>query len=146
MVISDNGLLLICGFEGFSTTPYLDSVGVPTIGYGTTMYKSGTKVTMQDAPITQEQAKTELAYHIEHRCYHALIGLKLSQNQFDALCSLIYNIGAGAFEGSTVRRLANINPNDPAIDAAIKMWNKAGGKELVGLTLRRAKEADYYFS
>jgi lysozyme len=145
MKISNKGIELICLFEGLKLKPYLDSVNIPTIGYGTTVYPNGVKVTMQDAAITEIQAKQFLQHHVSLKCYPSLEGLELNQNQFDALCSLIYNIGAGGFKSSTVKRLILSNPNDPAITAAFAMWNKAGGKVLEGLTRRRRKEAEYYF-
>jgi len=144
MTISEKGIDLICQFEGYSSKPYLDSVNVPTIGFGTTMYNSGTKVTMNDYPVTLEQAKNYLVHHIENRCYHALVGLKLSQNQFDALCSFVYNCGAGAFENSTLKKRIVTGEGD--IRAGFAMWNKAGGQVLAGLTKRRTAEADLYLS
>ena len=56
MKISKEGLELIKGFEKFVAKPYIDAVGVVTIGYGNTYYPDGRKVTMQDAPITETQA------------------------------------------------------------------------------------------
>jgi len=55
-------------------------------------------------------------------------------------------IGYGTTLYSTVKKLATINPADPAISDAIKMWNKSGGKVLNGLVTRRAMEAELYFS
>ena len=144
MTISKNGIDFICQFEGWSEKTYLDSVNVATIGYGTTLYKSGTKVTMQDPPITKEQAKAELQHHVEHRCYHALVGLNLNQNQFDALCSFVYNVGAGAFESSTLKKRIVTGEGD--IATAFAMWNKGGGKVLNGLTTRRKAESDLYLT
>jgi len=148
MRLSDNGINLICQFEAFSPSPYPDpgTGGAPfTIGYGTTLYKSGLKVTMQDPPISKETAVAELMYHIENRCYHAIIGLCVVQCQFDALCSFIYNIGAGAFNSSTLRKLAVIDPNNPEIAGEFARWNKSGGKVLNGLVTRRKAESDMYF-
>ena len=56
MTLDNKGYLLIAQFEGLRLKPYLCSAGVPTIGYGSTFYPSGRKVTMQDKPITQETA------------------------------------------------------------------------------------------
>lgn len=145
MTISQKGIDLITSFEAFEPNPYICPAGKCTIGYGTTLYKSGKKVTMQDPPITKEQAIAELLYHIENRCYHAIIGLSVNQNQFDALCSFIYNIGTGNFNSSTLRKLAVINPNDKAIAAEFAKWNKSGGKVLNGLVTRRKAESDMYF-
>ncbi|MDR3025476.1 MAG: hypothetical protein LBV25_15800 [Chryseobacterium sp.] len=55
MKTSQKGISLIVSFEGFSAKPYLDSAGIPTIGYGNTYYPGGKKVTMKDPAITKEQ-------------------------------------------------------------------------------------------
>ena len=145
MTISQKGIDLITSFEAFEPNPYICPAGKCTIGYGTTLYKSGLKVTMQDPPISKEQAIAELMYHIENRCYHAIIGLSVVQCQFDALCSFIYNIGTGNFNSSTLRKLAVIDPNNPDIAGEFAKWNKSGGKVLNGLVLRRKAESDMYF-
>mgnify|MGYP006385029593 FL=1 len=145
MIISQKGIDLITSFEAFEPNPYICPAGKCTIGYGTTLYKSGLKVTMQDPPISKEQAIAELMYHIENRCYHAIIGLSVVQCQFDALCSFIYNIGTGNFNSSTLRKLAVIDPNNPDIAGEFAKWNKSGGKVLNGLVLRRKAESDMYF-
>lgn len=145
MTISQKGIDLIISFEAFEAAPYICPAGKCTIGYGTTLYKSGLKVTMQDPPISKEQAIAELMYHIENRCYHAIIGLSVVQCQFDALCSFIYNIGTGNFNSSTLRKLAVIDPNNPDIAGEFAKWNKSGGKVLNGLVLRRKAESDMYF-
>lgn len=146
MKITQQGIDLICKYEAFEANPYICPAGKVTIGYGTTLYKSGKKVTMQDPPITKEQAIAELLYHIENRCYHAIIGLSVNQNQFDALCSFIYNVGAGNFNSSTLRKKAVINPNDKIIADEFAKWNKSGGKVLNGLVLRRSEESALYFA
>ena len=145
MTISQKGISLITSFEAFEPNPYICPAGKCTIGYGTTLYKSGLKVTMQDPPISKETAIAELMYHIENRCYHAIIGLSVVQCQFDALCSFIYNIGTGNFNSSTLRKLAVIDPNNPDIAGEFAKWNKSGGKVLNGLVLRRKAESDMYF-
>lgn len=142
MTISQKGIDLICRFEGFRAKPYLCTSDKPTIGYGTTLYKSGLKVTLEDAPITKEQAIAELTYHIENRCYHALIGLNLIQCQFDALCSFIYWSGYGNFATSTLKKLVVVNPNNPAIADEFGKWTNKGIK---GLITRRKAESDMYF-
>ena len=64
---------------------------------------------------------------------------------FNALTSLCFNIGVGAFKGSTVLRLVNVNPKDPGISKAFEMWKKAGN-DPVRLLARRKREATLYFS
>lgn len=147
MKLDNEGYLLITGFEGLSLKPYLDSVKIPTIGYGNTYYKDGKRVTLLDKPITQPQA-FELFKTIADRFALRVSGLvktKLTQNQFNSLTSLCYNIGSANFESSTLLRKVNINPKDITIAFEFKKWNKAGGKVLNGLTTRRLKESDSYF-
>ena len=76
----------------------------------------------------------------------AVIKKEVTQNQFNALVSLAFNIGIGGFSKSTVLRLVNNNPNDGNIAKAFLMWNKQAGKELKGLTKRRIIESSLYFT
>lgn len=145
MKLSKNGLAFIAKEEGCRLTAYKDSVGVPTIGYGSTYYEDGSKVKMGDK-ITQERAE-QLLVNIAKQFENGVNkGLKraVNQNQFDAMVSLAFNIGVGGFLGSTVLKLVNNFPCDPAIRQAFEMWKMAGGKPI--LLSRRKREADLYFS
>jgi lysozyme len=148
MKISKEGLELIKGFEKFMAKPYIDAVGVVTIGYGSTYYLDGTKVTMQDSPITEAQA-TILLETIFEKDFAKFIPQNVNQNQFDAMALLIYNIGAVAFLKSTLLKKVKVNPNDASIEQEFLKWNKGRilGQlvELKGLTIRRVKEAELYF-
>lgn len=147
--ISDNGVKLICAFEGFVSKPYLDQVGVPTIGFGTTFYPDGREVTMRDAPITREVASAYLKNYIDKLAIPAIermVKVSLTQNQVDALCSFIYNVGAGALQKSTLLRKINAKAPIAEIKAAFGMWTKANGKTLKALVTRRAREAALYGS
>ena len=144
--LSPAGINLIKSFEGYSSTPYLDSVNIPTIGYGTIRYPSGTRVTMSDPAITEEQA-IDFLHHDAHSAeltVDALCRDDISQNQFDALVSFAYNCGNNALKTSTLLKRVNARSGD--IRAAFLMWNKADGKVIKGLTNRRNKEADLYLS
>jgi lysozyme len=148
MKISKEGLELIKGFEKFRPEPYIDAVGIPTIGYGNTYYPDGRKVTMQDAQITEGLA-TLLLETIFEKDFAKFIPQYVNQNQFDALASLVYNIGIGAFFKSTLLKKIKVNPNDASIEQEFLKWNKGRilGQliELKGLTNRRKKEAELYF-
>ena len=148
MITSNNGIQLIKQFEGFSSNPYLDSVGVATIGIGTTFYMNGVRVSIHDHPITEQSAIQILEFHLKtiEESLAKLVTSHINQNQFDALVSFCYNLGVNAFEGSTLRRLINANPNDPNIPAQFERWDNAGGKQLPGLYTRRVKEAQLYVS
>lgn len=146
--LSQKGIDFITKEEGVVLHPYLDQVGVPTIGIGSTMYEGGIRVTMKDPPITLVRAKqlfsnTLLKYEAT---VNNTIKSKINQNQFDALVSLCYNIGQGGFSASTVAKRVNANPNDPTIIDAFKMWNKAGFKINSTLVGRRMRESQLYFS
>jgi lysozyme len=145
----------IKGFEGFSLKPYLDSVKVATIGWGSTMYPNGMRVSMKDPVITTERAQQIFDWHLslfEHDV-NSLIISNVSQNQFDALLSFAYNVGtdidqdsiAEGLGDSTLLRKVNINPNDPSIEKEFLKWSKAGGQVLNGLLKRRQAEANIYF-
>jgi len=150
---SQNGLALIKKFEGFSPKAYLCAAGVATIGFGNTTYLDGRKVKLGDVLGTdnrsalQEGTALLLAKLPEfEKAVNDALGSSINQNQFDALVSFCYNIGVGAFRKSTLLKLAKANAKDPAIKAQFMRWNKAGGKELRGLTLRRTEEAALYYS
>ena len=147
MKLNTAGYRLICRFEGFSAKPYLDSIKVPTIGYGNTYYPNGKKVTLLDKPITELEA-FEMFKTIADKFaakVSKIVTSPLDQNQFNALVSLTYNIGPANFEKSTLLRKVNFNHFDPSIRAEFLKWNKAGGQVLKGLTIRRTAEADIYF-
>ena len=122
---------------------------VPTIGIGTIIYPNGLKVSMTDKPITLDQAKEYLNHDLQKfvKGVVSLIGnTKLNQNQFDALVSFAYNCGLGNLKASTLLKLVKALPTSDAIYNQFLRWNKAGGKEISGLTRRRKAEAELYYS
>lgn len=151
MHLSDKGLSLLAKFEGFRSRPYLDSAGVPTIGFGTTYYPNGKKVAMSDAPISKDTAlaikkqiiEQDFGFGVNLLFADEIKDGKLSQNAFDALVSLAYNIGIRALKKSSVYRHIKAGDKKAAADAFLA-WNKArvGGKltVLTGLAERRAAE------
>lgn len=138
--VSPQGVDLICGFEGLELKAYDDGVGVCTIGYGTTIYPHGKAVQYGDT-CTIEQAKNYMQYDLRHfeQAVNAAVNVPLNQNQFDALVSLSYNIGIGAFKNSTLLKLLNASDYHAASDQ-FDVWIKAGGKTVQGLVNRRAVE------
>lgn len=137
MKASQKAVDLIKEFEGFRAEPYLCPAGKLTIGYGTTgmAVKPGMKVTPAEAERLLRNNLREAEFHIT-----TLVKVPLTQNQFDALVSFAYNVGTGSFGTSTLLKELNAGNYD-AIPAQLKRWNKAKGKELAGLTRRRAAEA-----
>ena len=147
---SVSGVQFLCSFEGFGAKPYFDpaSGNLPiTIGYGTTRYPNGNMVKMSDPEITQAQGEAYLSDFVNNRVAPVINGLmaQLTQWQFDALCSLCYNIGVGAFAASSVRR-AVLKGDYTNIAAYFALWNKGNGKILEGLVKRRAAEAKLFLT
>lgn len=131
-------------FEGFRSKPYLCPAGIPTIGYGSTYYADGKKVTLQDAPVTQEQASDLLMHELRHtyaagvmRLCPVLVG---HPRRFNAIVDFCYNLGVGRLQTSTLRR--KINAQDwEAAEEQLLLWTRAGGRILPGLVRRRQAEA-----
>lgn len=149
MKTSQKGLNLIKEFEGFFSKPYLDPIGIPTIGYGFTYYiPSRIKVSMKDTPITKDSAEKILKEVLKgyENDVLRLVKKPLNQNQFDALVSFTYNLGATNLSKSTLLKKVNANPNDISIALEFVKWNKAGGKVFAGLTRRRKAESELYFT
>lgn len=146
--ISKKGLDLIKKFEGLKLKPYLCSAGVPTIGYGNTLYENGKKVSLKDSVITESRATELLSYSLRNleQQVDSFCRDDINQNQFDALVSFAFNLGPYNLKSSTLLKKVNKNPKDPTIRDEFMRWTKAGGKVLKGLVERRKAEADLYFS
>ena len=138
---SYKGLNIIKEFEGYQSKAYQCAAGVWTIGYGHT---SGVK---EGDTCTKEQADAWLAADVQtvENAINAL-AISLSQNQFDALVSLGFNIGANALLNSTLIKKAKADPDDDTIADEFLRWNKVGNTVVNGLTRRRQAEADLYFA
>jgi lysozyme len=147
MNLNDKGKDLIKLFEGCKLVAYKCSAAKDTIGYGNTFYEDGTPVKPGDK-ITQQRANELfeiIAKDFADRV-KPLVKSSVTPNQFAALTSFAYNAGIGNLKSSTLLKKVNANPNDPTIDLEFKKWNRAGGKELAGLTKRRASESKLYFT
>ena len=137
MKTSQKGIDLIKEFEGYSERVYMCAGGKYTIGYGHTR---GVEV---GDTCTREQAEKYLREDLQdaEEAVLALITVPLSQNQFDALVSLVYNIGSGHFYDSTIRKVINLKISDiEEYRKAWMMWVKSRGKVLKGLVRRREAE------
>ncbi|EKJ1875157.1 lysozyme [Salmonella enterica] len=141
MKISDSGLAALKREEGCKLTAYTDSRGVWTIGTGHTGRVDGVAVG-KNMTITQDTADRLLRDDLSwvERCIaeRVTVPLNQNQNQYDALCSLIFNIGANAFTGSSVRRYLNAGNYTAAADAFLK-WSRAGSNPTI-LAPRRGRE------
>lgn len=160
--------------EGLRIKPYLCPAGVPTIGYGSTIYPNGRKVTLKDPSITQEKAEEIFNWHLDlfEKDVKHLLGVNIlsmgiidirkpeikspdvAQNRFDALVSLAYNIGSdidmddipeGLGDSKLLKKVL-INPCDVTIRNEFMKWVNSNGKVNPGLQARRKREADLYFA
>lgn len=139
MRTSNKGLDFIKSCEGCKLYAYRDAVGILTIGYGHTKnVKSG-------MTITQEQANKFLEEDIQpiEKELNKL-GINFKQNQFDALCSFIFNLGIGSFNNSTMKKYILAQKEDIDITDQLVKWHNAGGKPLLGLKRRRVAEANLF--
>ena len=142
MQISARGILAIEKEEGLRLDSYPDpATGADpwTIGFGHTgSIKRGDKITVEQA---REYLQADLK-RVED-CINSTVIVLLTQGQFDALCSLIFNIGIGAFRNSTLLRKLNASDYQGAA-AQFGVWIKAGGIDYPPLVARRARERAVY--
>jgi lysozyme len=137
-------------FEGFRSKPYLCPAGVATIGYGSTYYPGGRKVTLQDAPVSEAQAREILMHElfstylpgVARLCPVLVTLASRDPGKLNAIVDFAYNLGVGNLQISTLRRKIN-EQNWPAAREQLMRWTKAGGRELPGLVKRRKAEAVY---
>lgn len=124
-------------WEGCRLIAYRDPAGIWTIGYGHT--GPDVKPGMQ---ITQEQADRLLMGDLARFEFAVdrAVKVPLTDNQFGALVSFAFNVGAAAFDKSTLLKRLN-QGNYSAVPGELARWNRAGGKQLAGLVNRRAAEA-----
>lgn len=135
MKLSSAGVAALKSYEGLSLTAYRDSGGVWTIGYGSTRdVREGMRISQAEAD-QRFLADTEWA----QAAVRTDVVVPITQPQFDALVSLAYNIGAGAFARSTLLRLLNAGDYRGAAEQFL-VWNKVKGEVVTGLAVRRAKE------
>ena len=136
MKTSIEGLALIKKFEGLELEAYKCAAGVWTIGYGHTKdVQEGDVWSESHADHMLEVELEEFEGYINNN-----VTVALSQNQFDALVSWVYNLGPANLKASTMLKVLNSGDYE-GVPAQIKRWNKAGGKVLEGLIRRREAEA-----
>lgn len=136
MKTSIEGLALIKKFEGLELEAYKCAAGVWTIGYGHT--KDVNKGDVWSETHAEHMLEVELEEFEEY--INDYVTVNLSQNQFDALVSWVYNLGPANLKASTMLKVLNSGDYE-GVPAQIKRWNKAGGKVLQGLIRRREAEA-----
>jgi lysozyme len=139
MKTSKDGLQLIKDFEGLELNAYKCAAGVWTIGYGHIKgVQEGMSISEARANEMLNEELTEYENYINKG-----VTVPLSQCQFDAMVSWVYNLCNGNLTSSTLLKV--LNSGDYAgVPAQMLRWNKAGGKVLAGLTRRRQAEADMF--
>lgn len=153
--IGIEGIDIIKQYEGFKSKPYLCPAGVWTIGYGTTFYfDTKRRVKQTDNPITEKEAERLLIGHVNNvfaPIVDKLCRDDLKQNEFDALCSFVYNTGGGYTDRKGKFQyydlFENVNENIPKVDL-FDYWCEcavtANKKPLKGLVKRRLSEANLF--
>ncbi len=138
MILGSKGLDFIKRHEGFKGHAYLDSGGIPTIGYGHRI-KPGENF---DKGITKRAAEALLVQDVQSavRSVNENVTAPLSQNQFDALVSLAYNLRNFA----RTSLLTKINAGEIVTEADFTKYDRAGGKVIPGLTARRRDEFNLF--
>ena len=167
MKTNNKGIELIKKFESLhdgdltkiGLQPKQCPVGIWTVGYGRALVNPVTKKFLkgeQDKElaykmfpnITEDMARLLLqedlvVFEME---VAKLVKSSINENQFSALVSFAYNVGATNLKNSTLLKKVNANPNDKSISLEFLKWNKAGGKVLNGLVRRREAEASLYLT
>jgi lysozyme len=136
-------------FEGYKAKPYLCPAGVPTIGYGSTFYGDGRKVTLQDPLMDEPTARALLVHELMHkyapgtiRQCPILLTLAMTANDWGKLNAIVdfaYNLGVGRLQTSTLKRKINEQDWEGAKEQ-LMLWTRGGGRILPGLVKRRQAE------
>lgn len=140
----DKALDLISGFEGFSAKAYPDADGY-SIGYG--HFITASDPYNSSSVISESEAWDLLAQDVRgaQACVQNSVTAQLNANQIAALISLVYNIGCGAFQGSTL--LKKLNSGDYAGAAAeFSRWTRSQGNVIQALVDRRSQEQQVFTS
>jgi lysozyme len=149
MRLSRAGAELIARFEGFVPRPYDDAAGHATIGFGHLIHHG--RVTAADrarwGTISRERALALLSEDARDatRAVQQHVRVALTQEELDALVSFVFNVGAGAFESSTLLRKLNAGDRHGAADELLR-WSRADGRVLAGLLSRRRAERALFLS
>lgn len=141
--VNEAGISLIKEFEGFEPSPYRCPAGYWTIGYG---HKINPGETFKH-PISEDEAITILHQDLlpARKSIEQSVKVKLTDNQFAALASFVYNVGQGNFYKSTLLRKLNEGDYE-CVPSELEKWKYAGGNMLGGLLRRRVKEGQLWRS
>ena len=130
-------------YEGYRSKPYLCPANVATIGYGSTYYADGKKVTLQDPPMDEPTARALLLVELEHTYLPGVLRncpiLATDVRKCNSIVDFAYNCGVGRLQTSTLKRKINASDWDGAKEQ-LMLWTKGGGRVLPGLLKRRTAE------
>ena len=130
-------------YEGYRAKPYLCPANVATIGYGSTYYADGKKVTLQDSPMDEPTARALLLVELEHTYLPGVLRncpiLATDVRKCNSIVDFAYNCGVGRLQTSTLKRKINASDWEGAKEQ-LMLWTKGGGKVLPGLLKRRISE------
>lgn len=154
MRMSDNGRKLLQEWEGTERKVYLDSAGLQTIGCGHLLTKdelTSGKILILGMPVKYREGLNDLQIDqlltqdlsASENAVNTGVDVELNQNQFDALCSFVFNVGRQAFYSSTLRKLLNSGSYDE-VAGQLRRWNKSGGNVVSGLANRRENEIELF--
>lgn len=156
MAVSAKAEELIKKFEADDINKYLnayiDPVGKPTVGYGSTYNFDAKRPVKLGDSVTQAKALEWLRKETKNIVpqIKALVKVPINQNELDSLTSFVYNIGIDAFRESTLLRLLNNGTDKETVAAQFDRWNKGtvNGQKVVlpGLTRRRNEEKALFLS
>ncbi|WP_284085101.1 glycoside hydrolase family protein [Acinetobacter haemolyticus] len=121
----------LIGYEGYSSKPYSDSIGKPTIGIGSTVYEDGKAVKLTDKSITKERAIEIAKHHVskdEIAFKNSIKNSRLSQAEYDLYLDFVYNFGQANWNKSSMRTLLNQGRNREACERLL-LWRNAGGRD-----------------
>ena len=139
MHINERGIEMVKSFEGLALKPYLRPANVWTMGYGATVGSDDKPIDLDMEPISEAEALLLRDLESSEGSVSRLIKTALTENQFSALTSFTFNVGAGALQRSTLRMKLNRGEVQNAADEFPK-WKFANKRILAGLVRRRAAE------
>tara|TARA_R110000868_G_scaffold242321_1_gene497838 strand:+ start:82 stop:522 length:441 start_codon:yes stop_codon:yes gene_type:complete len=146
-MITQSTINLVKKFEGVRYKAYQDVIGKYTTGVGHLILPSEKNLLTKQ--LTEAEVDILLSKDLMHAqaCIQQNVRLnRLTQNQFDALASFIFNLGCSAFSNSTLLKKINGLDSKETITIQWLKWNKAGGVIRPGLATRRQAEVNLYFS
>ena len=132
--------------EGIKLDAYQDIGGKWTIGYGHTAgVTKGDRITKHEALLFLASDLEAAAVYVRRGLITQVKEIELNRNQFDALVSFTFNVGASAFLSSTLRKMILAHPSNLHIASEMLKWHHVKKQGILGLLRRRLDEATLYF-